>query len=268
MKRLFAALTVFGVAFGMLAISNTALAKNSIMDDFTATYGTSLASCSTCHTGSIPALNPYGSDLLANGLSFTAVEGLDSDRDGVSNLQEIRNGTNPGVAPAAPPTTTAPSTTTTTIASTTSAPATATTTTSIPGTTTITTTTPPGPAIASPLPGITGAPSEAMPFIVGGVGTVWLAIEDGSLVVVQVDTNWKYRQETDHDGEIEIEFRDGNTEVEFEAELEDGTIRTKVEFDDDRDDDDDDDDDDRDDDDRDDDDDDHHRHRGGDDDDD
>ena len=39
MKRLAAALTVIGVAFGVLAIGNTAFADNAIMGDFTTTYG-------------------------------------------------------------------------------------------------------------------------------------------------------------------------------------------------------------------------------------
>ncbi len=246
MKRLLAAMTVFGVALGLLAIGNTAFADNAIMGDFTAAYGAPPASCSTCHT-SVPALNPYGSALRANGFNFSAIEGLDSDGDGVSNLQEIRNLTNPGVAQAAP-TTTAPSTTTTAPTTTTTIAGTTTTTSAIassvpgptsttsttlasgpsPARTTTTTVTTDQPPVIDNTPPADGA-SGALPFNIGGVGTVWLAVESGRLVIVEVDTTWTYRQENEGD-EIEVEFRSGDTEVEFEAELEDGTIRTKVEF--------------------------------------
>lgn len=68
--------------------------------DFTALYGTPPAGCSTCHDG-IPALNPYGDDAdNASGANRTAklqaIEGDDSDGDGVSNIDEINAETNPG----------------------------------------------------------------------------------------------------------------------------------------------------------------------------
>ena len=260
MKRLLAVITVFAFALGVLAISGSAFATNSMMGDFTSAYpataGTPLASCSTCHT-SVPALNPYGSALRSNGLNFGAIEGLDSDGDGVSNLQEIRNLTNPGVAQAAP--TTVPSSTTTTTPTTISTTTTTISSTQAPTTTTSTTlVTEPNPATTSTTVVPTDAAEGALPFNIGGVGTVWLAVEDGQLVIVEVDTTWSYDMETEDD-EVEIEFWSGDTVVEFEAELEDGAIRTEIETedDDDRDDDDDgrddlDDDDDDDDDDRDD----------------
>ena len=244
MKRLLAVMTVVAFALGVLAISGSAFATSSMMGDFTSAYpataGTPLASCSTCHT-SVPALNPYGSDVRTQGLM--AIEALDSDGDGVNNLQEIRNLTNPGVAQAAPTATTTPSTTTTTAATSTTAstvPASPTTSTTIAPTrgATTTTTTPAtgrGPA-DEPSPS-----GEAVPFNIGGVGTVWLVVEDGRLLIVEVATDWTYTQEIEED-EVEIEFRAGDKEVEFEAELEHGVISTEVEreidHDDDRDDDD------------------------------
>ena len=67
-----------------------------------------LGKCTTCHVKPLPkkddhAHNPYGA-ALANTIAgkkgatpdFAAVEGLDSDADGVKNLDEIRKGTNPG----------------------------------------------------------------------------------------------------------------------------------------------------------------------------
>ena len=61
------------------------------------TKQTSLDNCATCH---LPAkqdfLNGYGLALREARLNFPLIEALDSDHDGRSNIQEIREGTNPG----------------------------------------------------------------------------------------------------------------------------------------------------------------------------
>jgi hypothetical protein len=70
--------------------------------------GTPLDSCNLCHTSSL-ALNVYGSDFAKNSHSFTAIQNLDSDGDGYSNLVEINAHTFPGDGnshPAASPTAT------------------------------------------------------------------------------------------------------------------------------------------------------------------
>ena len=92
-------------------------AKSNYLTEFVNTYpntaGTQLDSCSTCHT-SIPNRNPYGDDYKSHGHSFQAIELLDSDGDGYSNIEEINALTFPGDAsshPGAPqptPTATAP----------------------------------------------------------------------------------------------------------------------------------------------------------------
>ena len=218
MKRFLAATAFVVVALGVFALTDTASATNGVLDTFTTAYpgtaGTALANCSTCHT-SVPNLNAYGSALRAAGMNFAGIEGLDSDGDGFSNLQEIRNLTNPGNAADNPPTTAPATTGTTTTTSTTvtTAPA------------------PPEPVAAAqtPAPNRSVAPAGATAFDAAAAGTVWLAVEDGILVVDRVDTTWEFKVETDDDGEIEIEFRNGEQEVEFEAELEDGNIKTKVE---------------------------------------
>ncbi|MGZ8784305.1 MAG: hypothetical protein ACXW1Y_01925 [Acidimicrobiia bacterium] len=225
MKRILAAFGFLVVALGVFAITDSASAKDSILNSFTTTYpataGSTLDSCSTCHT-SVPALNAYGAALRADGLNFSAIEGLDSDGDGVTNLTEIRNLTGPGNVAAFPTTTT---TTTTTPTSTTSTAS----------TTSATSTTPTTPAATPPAaaPSASAGPASspgAEAFDAGPAGTVWLAIVDGRLVVTQVESDWSYSQESEDDGdrEIEIKFRSGDQEVEFEAELEDGAIRTKV----------------------------------------
>jgi len=62
--------------------------------------GTRIDSCSLCHT-SPPTLNAYGAAYLAGGrntAAFAAIENLDSDGDGWTNIQEILALTFPGDA--------------------------------------------------------------------------------------------------------------------------------------------------------------------------
>ncbi len=78
--------------------------------------GSRLDSCALCHVNGPSAgpRNTYGTDYANNGHSFTAIENLDSDGDGVSNLAEISALTFPGdasdhpVAATATPTRTSP----------------------------------------------------------------------------------------------------------------------------------------------------------------
>ena len=74
-------------------------ALQSFLDDFNATYGTAdtrLDQCSTCHISNTNFnLNPYGADFLNAG-SFEAIESLDSDGDGFTNIAEITALTFPG----------------------------------------------------------------------------------------------------------------------------------------------------------------------------
>jgi hypothetical protein len=88
---------------------STAFAKISYTDDFNARYGTLggydynpvLGSCLTCHpSGS--SRNSYANDWRNNGHNFAAVEGMDSDNDGSTNLQEINAATFPGDASSKP----------------------------------------------------------------------------------------------------------------------------------------------------------------------
>jgi len=235
MKRFLAALALLVVAFGVFVMSESASAKDTILNSFISAYpatgGSALANCTTCHT-SVPTLNPYGSALKASGLNFTAIEGLDSDGDGFTNLQEIRNLTNPGVVSDRPQTTTsttAASTTTSTSTTSTTSTTGATGTTSTTGATSTTSTTTVSTAGATAAPVAQVVLAGATAFEVKGVGTVSLAIEGGRLVVKQVASSWKYTVESDEDNEIEVKFRSGDREVEFEAVLKGGTIRTKVE---------------------------------------
>lgn len=55
-----------------------------------------LADCRTCHGTQPGQLNVYGKALRDSTLRFAAVEKLDSDHDGASNLKEIQALTFPG----------------------------------------------------------------------------------------------------------------------------------------------------------------------------
>ena len=80
-------------------------AKSNYLAEFVRTYpqtaGTQLDSCNVCHT-SIPNLNPYGQDYRSHGHSFQAIELLDSDKDGHSNIDEITALSFPGNAASTP----------------------------------------------------------------------------------------------------------------------------------------------------------------------
>lgn len=78
-------------------------ATQSYLSVFTSTYpsvrGSQLESCATCHSPvKADFLNAYGLDLRDKGknLNFKAIEALDSDEDGKSNIQEIKAEMYPG----------------------------------------------------------------------------------------------------------------------------------------------------------------------------
>jgi uncharacterized protein YxeA len=91
-----------------LGLGTTLLATMDIQKAFKEKYpeATTLAKCTTCHTMALPKKdgdhtnNAYGVDLKATKkdgkYDFAAIEKKDSDGDGVSNIDEIKKGTNPG----------------------------------------------------------------------------------------------------------------------------------------------------------------------------
>jgi hypothetical protein len=102
---------VAAVVVVVLLASAVAWAFPAFLKTFTETYkpkpdsALGKASCGTCHISKIDTskLNPYGQDLkkvLVGGkvtkASLAKVENLDSDKDGVSNIKEIKAGTLPG----------------------------------------------------------------------------------------------------------------------------------------------------------------------------
>lgn len=89
-------------AIGFAVVSPTASSLPEYLSQFNEKYGTSggkLDSCMTCHQSQAASrdnLNPYGTDFGGANHDFAAVEGKDSDGDGVTNLDEIKKGTFPG----------------------------------------------------------------------------------------------------------------------------------------------------------------------------
>ena len=89
-------------AVGFAVMSPPAQSTPEYQSQFTAKYdmrGSKLDSCMTCHTtqaGGKENLNPYGTDLGAVKGDFAAIEGKDSDGDGVTNIDEIKAESFPG----------------------------------------------------------------------------------------------------------------------------------------------------------------------------
>ena len=107
----FTLILIIGLA---LVSAGSAMAGSSYTNAFNNRYGTSgssggltLGSCITCHTsrspgGSNKATNNYGRDFRNASHNFAAIESLDSDGDGYTNLTEILANAFPGDAASTP----------------------------------------------------------------------------------------------------------------------------------------------------------------------
>jgi hypothetical protein len=104
---------IWCIAFvAMLLIAPQVMARPSYLSSFERTYpaaaGSRIDACNLCHNSPKggDARNPYGLSYASSGHNFTAIENIDSDGDGWTNLQEINSLTFPGNAtdhPATPP---------------------------------------------------------------------------------------------------------------------------------------------------------------------
>jgi len=80
---------------GFAVLVSPAMGKPDYLAEFNKKYdtrGSKLDSCNTCHTTPQDAqhLNPYGADFGKHNHDFGAIEPLDSDGDGFSNIDEIK----------------------------------------------------------------------------------------------------------------------------------------------------------------------------------
>jgi hypothetical protein len=99
-------LGVASLASVVALVAGSSLATMDLQKQFNATYPDApKAKCATCHTKAMPKkgegdVNAYGKDMMTTKkdgkFDFAKIEKLDSDKDGVSNIDEIKKGTNPG----------------------------------------------------------------------------------------------------------------------------------------------------------------------------
>ncbi|MFI5198096.1 MAG: hypothetical protein ACHQJD_05715 [Thermoanaerobaculia bacterium] len=99
-------IVVVSFASAMALVAGSAIATVDMLKAMTSKYPDApKPKCGTCHVKPKPKkgeeqLNPYGKDYLATKkdgkFDFAKIEKLDSDKDGVSNIDEIKKGTNPG----------------------------------------------------------------------------------------------------------------------------------------------------------------------------
>jgi hypothetical protein len=98
-------LGVVSLASAVALVAGSAIATVDMQKQMVSKYPNSKPKCNTCHVNSKPkkndaVVNAFGKDLLATKkdgkYDFAKIEKLDSDKDGVSNLDEMNKGTNPG----------------------------------------------------------------------------------------------------------------------------------------------------------------------------
>lgn len=99
-------LGVVSLASAVALVAGSAVATMDLQKQMASTYpGAAKPKCGSCHVKAMPKkgevdVNAYGKDLTATKkdgkYDFAKIEKLDSDKDGVSNIDEIKKGTNPG----------------------------------------------------------------------------------------------------------------------------------------------------------------------------
>ena len=99
-------LAVVSLASAAALVAGSALASMDLQKEFLKKYPDSKLKCGSCHTKAMPKkgeadVNKFGADLNKvtgkdSKYDFTALEKLDSDGDAVSNVDELKKGTNPG----------------------------------------------------------------------------------------------------------------------------------------------------------------------------
>ncbi len=104
MKR--TVLAILALVSAVALVAGTAFATMDLQKEFLKKYPDSKIKCGSCHTKAMPKakdadVNKFGADMNKvkgkdGKYDFAALEKMDSDGDGVSNLDELKKGTNPG----------------------------------------------------------------------------------------------------------------------------------------------------------------------------
>ena len=95
----------------MLLLAPQVMAQQSYLSTFETTYpaaaGSRIDACNLCHNSpkAGDSRNPYGLSYDSSGRNFAPIENIDSDKDGWTNIQEIKSLTFPGDATDHPTTT-------------------------------------------------------------------------------------------------------------------------------------------------------------------
>jgi len=97
-------LIILAIFIGLVFIGSTARGHShypTIWGNLYPTSGTYGGLCLICHSNNLELLNAYGRDIcLAEGVDAEAriitIEDLDSDNDGISNIEEIETDNQPG----------------------------------------------------------------------------------------------------------------------------------------------------------------------------
>ncbi len=99
-------LAVLSLASAAALLAGSAFATMDIQKEFQKKYPDAKLKCGSCHTKAMPkkgeaAVNKFGTDVNKvkgkdGKYDFAALEKMDSDGDGVANLDELKKGTNPG----------------------------------------------------------------------------------------------------------------------------------------------------------------------------
>jgi cytochrome c553 len=99
-------LAVLSLVSAAALVAGTALATMDLQKEVLKKYPDSKIKCGSCHTKAMPKkgeadVNKFGVDVNKvkgkdGKYDFVALEKMDSDGDGVSNLDELKKGTNPG----------------------------------------------------------------------------------------------------------------------------------------------------------------------------
>lgn len=95
------------ILVSLVFLSVSSHSRPAYLGQLTAAYGHNLPNrCNTCHQTNSLAFNSFGKDYVATRAKFgkqmdvfwKELGALDSDKDGISNLDEINQDRNPGVA--------------------------------------------------------------------------------------------------------------------------------------------------------------------------